>query len=607
VIADHARTTAFLVGDGVLPGNVNREYVLRSIMRRAIRFGDALGFKDVFFHGVCDQVVELFSAQYPELTAARALLQKVVVNEEEAFRRTLQKGTERVLVVVDDAKKNNKAAVDGGVVFDLKATYGFPPDLTALMLREHGLTYDAAGYAKAEDAHAAASSTDHLGAAGVDDLWKRLRNELGASNFTGYESPSLKAARVLMLVKDGAVTEKLLPGDKGVVLLDRTPFYGESGGQVGDRGVLAKDGFLFKVSETGKQADLHLHVVEVAHGSLVVGDVVEAKVDDGALTRTRKNHSATHLLHHALRRVLGDHVVQKGSLVDPDRLRFDFAHFEAMTKAQIDAVEDIVNDMILDNAPSSIEQMGIDDAKQKGAMALFGEKYGERVRVVAFGTDHGSSVELCGGQHVRATGDIGLFKVTSEGPLAAGVRRIEAVTGRGALSFVRKQGHALGELARNLKVGPDDVVTRVEKLGDSLKEAHAELTRWKEQAQAAAAAGAADRAIDIQGTKLLALRADGIDARGLRDYADKLRDKVGSGVVVLGVPDGDKVTLLVALTADVAKAGKLHAGKLVGELAAIVGGKGGGKPELAQAGGSKPEMLDAALDKARALVQAALS
>jgi alanyl-tRNA synthetase len=606
VIADHARTTAFLVGDGVLPGNVNREYVLRSIMRRAIRFGDALGFKDVFFHGVCDQVVELFSAQYPELASARALLQKVVVNEEEAFRRTLAKGTERVLVVVDEARKQGKPSVDGGVVFDLKATYGFPPDLTALMLREHGLSYDAAGYATAEEAHAAASSTDHLGAAGVDDLWKRLRNELGATNFTGYDAPTLKAAKVLMLVKDGTVADKLLPGDKGVVLLDRTPFYGESGGQVGDRGSLQREGLTFPVLECGKQAELHLHVVEVRHGALSVGDVVEAHVDVSALTRTRKNHSATHLLHHALRKVLGDHVVQKGSLVDPDRLRFDFAHFEAMTRAQIEAVEDLVNDMVLDNAASSIEQMGIDDAKQKGAMALFGEKYGERVRVVAFGTDHGDSVELCGGQHVRATGDIGLFKVTAEGPLAAGVRRIEAVTGKGALGFVRKQANVLSDLAKNLKVSTDDVAGRVEKLGESLKDAHAELTKLKEKAQAAAAVGAMNQAVDVGGVKLLALRADGVEAKGLRDYADKLRDQLKSGVVVLGVPDGDKVTLLVALTADVAKAGRLHAGKLIGELSAVVGGKGGGKPDLAQAGGNKPEALDEALQKARALVAAAL-
>jgi alanyl-tRNA synthetase len=410
-----------------------------------------------------------------------------------------------------------------------------------------------------------------------------------------------------MLVNGGAVVEKLLPGDKGIALLDRTPFYGESGGQTGDKGSLEKDGISFPVLETGKQAELHLHVVEVRHGALTVGDVVEARVDDSALSRTRKNHSATHLLHHALRRVLGDHVVQKGSLVDPDRLRFDFAHFEAMTKAQVEAVEDLVNDMILDNAASSIEQMGIDDAKKKGAMALFGEKYGDRVRVVAFGTDHGSSVELCGGQHVRATGDIGLFKVTSEGPLAAGVRRIEAVTGKGALSFVRKQGAVIGELAKNLKVGADDVVARVEKLGDSLKDAHAELAKLKEQAQAQAAAGAANAAVDVGGVKLLALRADGVEAKGLRDYADKLRDKLGSGVVVLGLPDGDKVTLLVALTADVAKAGKLHAGKLIGELAVVVGGKGGGKPDLAQAGGSKPEALDEALAKAKALVQAALA
>ncbi len=615
VIADHARTTAFLVADGVLPGNLNREYVLRSIMRRAVRFGDRLGFKDVFFHDVVDRVVDLFTPAFPELAAARALLQKVVVNEEEAFRRTLSKGTERVAQLLSGGATNAPGSftapgvVSGAVVFDLKATYGFPPDLTALMLREQNLSWDEASFQAAEEAHGRASSTDSFQQDGSADIWKTLRAELGPTLFTGYDAPAAAGVKVLAIVKDGTKLEHLGPGEQAFVVLDRTPFYGESGGQVGDMGHLRAEGegLIVDVDDTKKQSELHLHAVAVKTGTLSVGTTVAAVVDNVQLDRVRKNHSATHLLHAALRKVLGDHVVQKGSLVDADRLRFDFAHFEALTRAQIDKVEDIVNDMVLENVATDVEQMAFDAAKQKGAMALFGEKYGDHVRVVAFPSlTQGASVELCGGIHVQRTGDIGLVKVVSEGPLAAGVRRIEGVTGKGALDWVRKTSTILTEAARNLKASVDDVPTRIEKMNESLKDAYAEIQRYKNKAQAAAASQASSSAVDVKGVKLLALRAEGIDPKGLRDYADKLRDQVGSGVVVVGVVDGDKVTLLVALTADVAKAGRLHAGRIIGELAAVVGGKGGGKPDLAQAGGTKPEMLDEALAKARSLVEAAL-
>ena len=606
VIADHARTTAFLVADGVLPGNVNREYVLRSIMRRAIRFGDRLGFKDVFFHGVVDRAVDLFCDHYPELTAARALLSKVVVNEEEAFRRTLHKGTERVMSIVTDKDPAivKGSVVDGGVVFDLKATYGFPPDLTGLMLREHSLSYDEAGFVAAEDAHAAASTVENsFKGDGQGDIFKAIRHEHGATRYLGYDTDAVEGAVVMAIVKDGALVGQLGQGEQGLIILDQTALYGESGGQIGDKGTLHGANVDVVVDSTLKAAELHLHVGTVKSGTLKVGDKVSAAVDNDALERTRRNHSATHLLHFALRQVLGDHVVQKGSLVDANRLRFDFAHFEALTPEQTLAIETLVNELVLDNVAGDIESMGFDDAKKKGAMALFGEKYGDKVRVVGFGP----SVELCGGIHVRRTGDIGSVKITSEGPLAAGVRRIEAVTGKGALAVMQKQAALLTTLSRALKVSADDLPERLEKLNDSLKAAHAEIEKFKQKAQTQAAAGAADQAIVINGVKLLALRADGTDPKGLRDYADKLRDQVGSGVVVLGLPDGDKVTLLVALTADVAKAGKLHAGKMIGELAAIVGGKGGGKPDLAQAGGTKPEALDEALLKARSLVEAALA
>jgi alanyl-tRNA synthetase len=572
-------------------------------MRRAVRFGDRLGFKDLFFHEVVDRAVELFTPAYPELASARALLGKVVVNEEDAFRRTLQKGTERVAQLLSAG-----TAVSGEAVFELKATYGFPPDLTALMLREHGLSYDEASFKEAEDRHTKASSTDSFQQDAGADIWKSLRAAHGPTVFTGYDSHSTPGVKVLAIVKDGVSIPQLGHGEQGFVILDRSPFYGESGGQVGDMGHLKADTLIVDVDDTKKQAELHLHAVAVKEGTLKVGAVVDAVVDDEQLDRVRKNHSATHLLHAALRQVLGEHVVQKGSLVDADRLRFDFAHFEAMTRAQIEQVEDIVNDMVLENVAADVEHMHFDAAKQKGAMALFGEKYGDHVRVVAFPTiTRASSVELCGGIHVRRTGDIGLIKVTSEGPLAAGVRRIEAVTGKGALEWVRKQSTVLTEVARNLKASVDDVPSRIEKMNENLKEAYAEIQKYKNKAQSAQASSASSQAVEINGIKLLALKAEGIDPKGLREYADKLRDQVGGGVVVVGVVDGEKVTLLVALTADVAKAGKLHAGKILGELAVVVGGKGGGKPDFAQGGGSKPEMLDAALSKAKSLVEAALA
>ena len=606
VIADHARTTAFLVADGVLPGNVNREYVLRSIMRRAIRFGDRLGFKDVFFSGVVDRVVDVFADHYPELNRARALLEKVCVSEEEAFRRTLQKGTERVMQIVEakDPAIVKADVVSGAVVFDLKATYGFPPDLTALMLREHGLRYDETTYKTAEHDHAAASSTDTFVDDGAQTIWKTLRQAHGPTRFFGYETPNVDNATVIAIVVGGALVKSLSAGQEGTVLLDVTPLYGESGGQIGDMGRLYSDKLEASVSATKKASELHLHQTTVMGGTIAVGDVVKAAVDQDALERTRRNHSATHLLHWALRKVLGEHVVQKGSLVDPQRLRFDFAHFEAMTPEQTEAVETLVNEHVLQNLAADVAEMSADAARQKGAMALFGEKYGDEVRVVGFGP----SVELCGGIHVRRTGDIGSFKITSEGPLAAGVRRIEAVTGKGALSFMQEQASVLQSLSRHLKVGVTEIPERIEKLQESLKAAQQELTKLKGQAQAQAAAGAVDQAKDVgAGVKLLVLRTDGQDPKGLRDYSDKLRDQLKRGVIVLGLKDGDKVTLLVAVTPDVAKEGKVHAGNLIKELAPKVGGKGGGKPDFAQAGGSQPEALDGALAAAEALVRAALA
>jgi alanyl-tRNA synthetase len=593
VVADHARTTAFLIADGVMPGNLNREYVLRSIMRRAIRFGDRLGYQDAFFHEVALQAVQMFGAAYPELISAQSLIEKVVATEEAAFRATLGRG----LMLFNSATAGfaRGAILSGDVVFDLKATHGFPHDLTAQMARESGFEIDWDAFHKAEQKHSEVSGGG-LGVEGTADVFKQLRTELGPTAFSGYVAHDCDA-KVIAILKNGARVDVLAQGEQGFVVLDKSPLYGESGGQVGDAGTLTAPGLRVSIDDTKKQAELHLHSAYVNEGSLKLGATVHAHVNTDALERTRRNHSATHLLHHALRKVLGDHVTQKGSLVAPDRLRFDFSHFDAMSSEQLSAVEDVVNGLVLDNVDARVEELGVDEARHKGAMALFGEKYGERVRVVELGT----SVELCGGIHVRRTGDIGLFKITSEGPLAAGVRRIEAVTGKGAIEHVRHQAALLHDTARALKVGADEIPSRVEKLQESLRAAEKALEKTHQQARSAAAGSAVGAAEDVSGIKLLAQRVNDVDPKNLRDYADKLRDQLKSGVVVLGVPTGpDSVTVLVALTSDLV--GRLNAGAMIKELAAVVGGKGGGKSDMAQAGGTLPARLDDAFALARDLV-----
>jgi alanyl-tRNA synthetase len=586
VVADHARTTAFLIADGVLPGRLSREYVLRSIMRRAIRFGDQLGFKDAFFHDAALRVVDGMGQHYPELKAARSLIEKVVINEEEAFRRTLHQGLERYSTLTHGLARGQ--ALPGDAVFTLKDTYGFPEDMTAQMATEGGLVIDWSGFEAAKAKHAEVSGGGGLGVKPAADRYKLLRKELGrGTHYTGFASTTGEA-----LVLD----VHAVAADVVDVVVDTTPAYGESGGQVGDRGVMTTASFHGRVIDTQKEGELHIHRVEIDRGSLRKGEHVAIVVDAEALERTRRNHSATHLMHHALRDVLGSHVTQKGSLVDPNRLRFDFAHFEAMTAAQITEVEDQVNAAILGNVAGDVGVMNMAAAKEKGAMTLFGEKYGDEVRVVGFGP----AVELCGGVHVHRTGDIGMFKIIAEGPVGAGLRRIEAVTGKGALSWARSNAQQLDAMAARLKAPAAEVVDRLDKLQEQLKAAQAEVTRFQQQAQARAAGDAMSQVVDINGVKLLAMTTQ-VEAKALRDYADKLRDKLSSGIIVLASTEADKVTLLVAVTADLVA--RFQAGKMVGELATIVGGKGGGKPDLAQAGGTRVDQVPAALARAAELVR----
>jgi alanyl-tRNA synthetase len=603
VIADHARATAFLIGDGVLPSNEGRGYVLRRIMRRAIRHGARLGFEELFFERICMQVMDIFGDAYPELGKAKALIEKMVRLEEETFRKTLDRGLKLFAEAAEGLHAGD--VVDGRTVFKLYETYGFPTDLTEVICEERGLSIDWDGYAAAKKVHEAASAGG-LGLEGVPEVFKNVRNEHGPTDFMGHdfdagEVPEAIDCGVVAIIVEGEPAAAIEAGGRGQVILSKTPFYAESGGQVGDTGrFVTGDGALdAEVTDTAKMADLHVHTVNVKKGRLAVGDEVEALVDGARLDDIKRNHSATHLLHLALREVLGDHVTQKGSLVAADRLRFDFSHFEALTREQVAEVEDRVNALVWENGGRESEVMGFDAAREKGAMALFGEKYGDEVRVVSMGP----SVELCGGIHVSRTGDIGLFKITTEGPLAAGIRRLEAVTGRGALAWARQQASWLHEAAVALLVREQDVPTRVSTLRDELKTAEKELERLKQKASTQAAGEAAGGARDVGGIKVITQRLDDLDPKSMREYADKLRDKLGSGVVAIGVPVSEKkVSMLVAITPDLVKQ-KLHAGNMVKAMAEVVGGRGGGKPDLAQAGGQDPAKLDEALSLVDQLVQ----
>jgi alanyl-tRNA synthetase len=597
VIADHARTTAFLMSDGIQPGNEGRNYVLRRIMRRAIRHGSRLGFDSLFFYRNCLQVVEMFGDVYPELRKAASAIEKLTRKEEELFRQTLDRGLTLFQKKTSDLGKDGQ--IDGNLVFDLNATFGFPPDLTETLAQENGWTIDWKSYDIAKEKHAQISGAG-LGLAGIPSVYKDLRQSLGASRFLGYDQKQA-SGQVVAVLKDDSLVERLQAGDQGAVLLDQTPFYGESGGQVGDTGTFSSANMTADVVDTKKILDLHLHQVKVTTGDLSKGAQLNSNVDNARLANIQRNHSATHLLHKALRDVLGDHVTQKGSLVDGDRLRFDFSHFESVTPKELQVVENQVYEAILKNAKRQTEEMSFDRAQEMGAVALFGEKYGDAVRVVKLG----DSVELCGGIHVESTGEIGLFKIISESPLAAGIRRIEAVTGMGAMEWVRKKAHALAQASSSLKVNDDQVSDRIHKLKREVRDLEKELNRFRQKEATASAGEAISSAIDVSGVKVLAQKVEGIESKSMREYADKLRDQLGSGIVVLGAPTGGgKCTLLVALTKDMV--GRLHAGKIVGELAQIIGGKGGGRPDFAQAGGSDLQRLDEALNQAVPTVDALL-
>ncbi|MET0732128.1 MAG: alanine--tRNA ligase [Casimicrobiaceae bacterium] len=595
VIADHIRACAFLIVDGVIPGSEGRGYVLRRIIRRAIRHGYQLGQRKPFFHTLVDELDRQMGAAYPELTRDKARVAQVLKAEEERFGETIENGMKILDEALGSLAKSGGKTLDGRTAFTLYDTFGFPYDLTADVARERGVAVDEAAFQREMDAQrtrARAASQFKMGDA--------LTYDGAKTRFRGYETLSAEG-RVVALYKDGSKVESLSTGERGIVVLDATPFYAESGGQVGDRGELSKGGScltLFAVLDTQKiQPDVFGHVGEVKTGELTIGDTVAAEVDHDARGRTIRNHSATHLMHKALRDVLGAHVMQKGSLVDPDKTRFDFAHNAPMSDDEIRKVETLVNAEVIDNAATEARVMPIADAQKQGAMMLFGEKYGDDVRVL----DIGNSRELCGGTHVARTGDIGLFKIVGESGVAAGIRRVEAVTGRGAVEYVQAQGAALARAAAALKAPVTEVEARIAQLQEAARSAEKELARLKAKAAASAGDDLASTAEDVKGAKVLAASLDGADVKALRETLDKLKDKLKSAAIVLSSVADGKVTLIAGVTADLT--GKVKAGELVNHVAQQVGGKGGGRPDMAQAGGNDPAALPAALKSVRGWVE----
>ena len=584
VIADHLRSGAFLIADGVLPSNEGRGYVLRRIIRRAIRHGNKLGANPSFFSALLPALLAQMGEAYPQLTERQTVITDALRSEEEQFARTLDNGMailEEALADIEDA------VIPGAVIFKLYDTYGFPVDLTNDIARERGLSLDLEGYEAAMAAQRQRSQ-DH---AGFKVDYSQSFNIEGETEFAGYDTDQAEGAVVAILV-DGGSVEALEADQSGVVILDRTPFYGESGGQVGDCGRLLIDGGAADVTDTTKSQGHHLHQVTLTAGRLKVGDTVDAQIDTDLRNRTRMNHSATHLLHEALRRELGDHILQKGSLVDSQRLRFDFSHGEAVSAQALATITSTVNEQIRANAAVTTELMDMDAAIEAGAMALFGEKYGDEVRVLTMGADR-FSVELCGGTHVSRTGDIGLFWITGESGIASGVRRIEALTGEAALAYVSGMSAEMQSVCGALKASPETVLSKVESLRAELRDLEKESMRLRQKLATSAGGDLTQSAVEVAGIKVLAAQVEGATAATLRDTLDQCKNKLGSGVILLAAVEEGKIALVAGVTADATD--RVKAGDVIKHVAGLLGGKGGGRPDMAQGGGSDIAALPAVL------------
>jgi alanyl-tRNA synthetase len=582
VIADHIRACSFLIVDGVLPSNEGRGYVLRRIIRRAIRHGYKLGQENAFFHTLVDALDAEMGDAYPELRKQKEQVKKTLLQEEQRFAETLDQGMKILDAAIAELTSDE---IPGDVVFKLYDTYGFPADLTADIARERNLAIDDAGFAREMQAQRErARSASKFGADYGKDITVDAETE-----FTGYDRLD-DAAKVVALFRGSESVKQLADGEEGAVVLDRTPFYAESGGQVGDRGVLEAGKVRVDVQDTQKRGAAHVHFGRISGGALSVGDKVKADVSMELRSPTMLNHSATHLLHAALRHVLGSHVTQKGSLVDPDRLRFDFSHGQPLTDEEIAQIEDLVNREIRRNVAADVQVMSYDEAMKSGAMALFGEKYGDKVRVLKFGD---FSVELCGGTHVSRTGDIGFFRITGESGIASGVRRIEAVTGQRALESVRRTEASLDRIADTVKAGRDDIEGRVQQLAERARKLEKEIDKLRGQLASGQGTDLTQSAVDVNGLQVVAARLDGADAKALRDAVDQLKNKLGKAAVVLAAVNDGKVQIAAGVTKG--ETASVKAGDLVNHVATQVGGKGGGRPDMAMAGGSEPDNLDTAL------------
>ncbi|AHG16043.1 Alanyl-tRNA synthetase [Escherichia coli O145:H28 str. RM12761] len=593
VIADHIRSCAFLIADGVMPSNENRGYVLRRIIRRAVRHGNMLGAKETFFYKLVGPLIDVMGSAGEDLKRQQAQVEQVLKTEEEQFARTLERG---LALLDEELAKLSGDTLDGETAFRLYDTYGFPVDLTADVCRERNIKVDEAGFEAAmEEQRRRAREASGFGA----DYNAMIRVD-SASEFKGYDHLELNG-KVTALFVDGKAVDAINAGQEAVVVLDQTPFYAESGGQVGDKGELKGANFSFVVEDTQKYGQAIGHIGKLAAGSLKVGDAVQADVDEARRARIRLNHSATHLMHAALRQVLGTHVSQKGSLVNDKVLRFDFSHNEAMKPEEIRAVEDLVNAQIRRNLPIETNIMDLEAAKAKGAMALFGEKYDERVRVLSMGD---FSTELCGGTHASRTGDIGLFRIISESGTAAGVRRIEAVTGEGAIATVHADSDRLSEVAHLLKGDSNNLADKVRSVLERTRQLEKELQQLKEQAAAQESANLSSKAIDVNGVKLLVSELSGVEPKMLRTMVDDLKNQLGSTIIVLATVAEGKVSLIAGVSKDVTD--RVKAGELIGMVAQQVGGKGGGRPDMAQAGGTDAAALPAALASVKGWVSAKL-
>ncbi|MRJ45437.1 alanine--tRNA ligase [Idiomarina loihiensis] len=589
VIADHIRSCSFLITDGVMPSNEGRGYVLRRIIRRAVRHGHLLGAKDTFFFRLVDELARQMGEAYPELEQKKQIIKDALEREEQQFARTLERG---LAILSDEIAELKGNVIPGDVVFKLYDTYGFPVDLTADIAREQELTVDEQGFEKAmSEQRQRAQQASQFGM----DYNQQLKSD-NKTAFTGYDNVAGQA-KVVELFKDGKPVEQLQAGENGIVVLSETPFYAESGGQIGDKGVLVANGPAFEVTDTqyiGKAIAHH----GVAKAAVKLNDSVKAEIDSERRENIKRNHSATHLLHAALRNLLGEHVTQKGSLVEADKMRFDFSHFEPVTTEQLAQLEREVNAQVRANLPLQTELMAIDEAKEAGAMALFGEKYDEQVRVVRMGD---FSMELCGGTHVKATGDIGLFRITSEGGIASGVRRIEVVTGEAAVRYTQQQQSVLQQIAGELKTEPSSVADKVQQLQHKFRELERKNEQLQQKLAQQAGGGLIAQAVDINGVKAIIAELDQADPKSLRGLVDDLKNQMGSGIVLLGTANGDKVSLIAGVTTDLTS--KVKAGDIVNQAANVVGGKGGGRPDMAQAGGSLPEQLNEALATATTWLQ----